>query len=113
MKRVGLVHLWSAKLTALSRDHRQIMGTKGTIRFQEKEGDLPGWQVYTELFEPADVVYLEVEGIQADVTMIGSPWGHAAGTVLLRLPAATARQLGLVPPDWKNDASGSKVDSVN
>ncbi|SOE92921.1 hypothetical protein SAMN05414139_05682 [Burkholderia sp. D7] len=84
------------------------MGTKATIRFQQKEDDLPGWQVYTELFEPADVVYLEVEGVQADVTMIGSPRGNAAGTVLLRLPAATARQLGLVPPDWTNDTSWSK-----
>ncbi|MGF6727572.1 hypothetical protein P3T43_006964 [Paraburkholderia sp. GAS41] len=32
----------------------------------------------------------------------------AGGTVTLRLPAATARQLGLVPPDWKKDTGWSK-----
>jgi hypothetical protein len=85
----------------------KVMGTKSTIRFQQKEGEMPGWTVYTELFEKEDVVYLEVEGVQADVTMIGGPWA-APGTVLLRLPAATARQMGLVPPDWKNDTSGQE-----
>jgi hypothetical protein len=84
------------------------MSTKATIRFQLKEGGLPGWQVYEELFEREDIVYLEVEGVQADVTMIGGMWGADAGTVLLRLPAATARQLGLVPPDWKKDTGWSK-----
>jgi hypothetical protein len=85
------------------------MSTKANIRFQQKEGELPRWQVYEELFEKEDVVYLEVEGIQADVTMIGSLWGADAGTVTLRLPAATARQLGLVPGDWKKDAPCSEA----
>jgi hypothetical protein len=84
------------------------MSTKSTIRFQQKEGELPGWQLYTELFEKEDNVYLELEGVQADVTMIGSLLGSAPGTVLLRLPTATARQLGLVSPEWARDASGSK-----
>ena len=64
------------------------MSTKSTIRYQHKEGDLPGWQLYTELFENEDLVYLELEGVQADVTMIGNLWGAAPGTVLLRLPTA-------------------------
>ncbi|MEX3932164.1 hypothetical protein AB4Y32_10195 [Paraburkholderia phymatum] len=80
------------------------MGTKDTIRFQEKTGELPGWTLYTELFEKDDIVYLELEGVQADVTMIGSLWGHPTGTVVLRLPTATARQLGLVPREWTRDA---------
>ena len=76
------------------------MSTKSTIRFQPKEGNLPGWQLYTELFEPEAAVYLELEGVQVDLTLIGSPWGQTAGTLLLRLPAVTARQLGLVAPEW-------------
>jgi hypothetical protein len=58
-----------ATLAIPSRDHRQTRGTKCKIGFQQREGDLPGWQVYTELFEPEDVVYLELEGVQANVAM--------------------------------------------
>ncbi|WP_175773260.1 hypothetical protein [Paraburkholderia phenazinium] len=78
------------------------MSTKGTIRHQSKEGEQPGWSLYTEIFETDDVLYLELEGIQADITMIGN-MEHAPGTVLLRLPVATAKQLGMVPPDWERD----------
>lgn len=39
---------------------------------------------------------MELEGVHADVTMIGSLWGSAPGTILLRLSMATARQLDLV-----------------
>ncbi|MGF6933625.1 hypothetical protein OKW41_002764 [Paraburkholderia sp. UCT70] len=81
------------------------MGTKDTIRFQDKTGDLPGWTPYTEMFEKEDTVYLELESVQADVTMINSVWGHPSGTVVLRMPTATARQLGLVPQEWTRDAS--------
>lgn len=79
------------------------MGTKASIRYQEKEGDLPDWHLYAEIFETDDVVYLELNGVQADVTMIVSAWGPAAGTVLLRLPTDTAKQLGLVPATWEKD----------
>jgi hypothetical protein len=41
--------------------------------------------------------------VQANVTMFAD-MEAAGGTVTLRLPAATARQLGLVPPDWKKDS---------
>lgn len=84
------------------------MSTKATVRYQAKDGDLPAWHLYEELLDAEDVVYLEVERIQADVTMIGPAWGHDAGTVVLRLPVGTARQLGLIPTDWKKDASWSK-----
>ncbi|WP_027802507.1 hypothetical protein [Paraburkholderia dilworthii] len=79
------------------------MGTKSTVRFEEKTADLPGWTLYTEMFETEDAVYLELSGVPADVTMIDSVWGHPPGTVLLRLPTATARQLGLVPKEWTRD----------
>jgi hypothetical protein len=79
------------------------MSTKASIRYQHNDGELPDWHLYTEIFDNEDVVYLEYNGVQADVTMIDSNWGPAAGTVLLRLPTATAKQLGLVPPTWKNE----------
>lgn len=72
------------------------MSTKSSIRYQKKEGDLPAWHLYEEAFEKTDVVYLELEGVQADVTMIDTPNAYSS-TVLLRLPKATARQLGLLP----------------
>ena len=50
-----------------------------TIRFYEKAGNLPGWTLYTELFENEDAVYLELEGVQADVIMIDNIWGPPPG----------------------------------
>lgn len=73
------------------------MSTKASIRYQEKEGELPEWHLYREVFEKEEVVYLELNGVQANVTMIDTLWGASAGTVLLRLPTATAKQLRLVP----------------
>ena len=71
------------------------MSTKERLRSHDKVGDLPGWELYTELFE-ADSVYLQFDGVEAEITMTGN-LERAPGTVLLRLPVATARQLGLVP----------------
>jgi hypothetical protein len=85
------------------------MSTKATLRHQDAEGELPAWQVYEELFEADDVVYVEFEGVQADITMIDGPF-QKAGTVRLRLPSATARQLGIVPPGWKRGNKWSKAD---
>ncbi|MGF6858505.1 hypothetical protein [Paraburkholderia sp. CI3] len=79
-------------------------GTKATIRNQDPEGKLPGWRLYEELPDADDVVYLELDGVKADVTMIEGVWSRA-GTVLLRLPTVTTRQVGLVPADWKHDNS--------
>lgn len=78
------------------------MSTKATIRYHHGEGGEPSWHLYEEAFEKDDVVYLELEGVQADVVMIDSAWAKA-GTVLLRLPAATAKQLGLVPAELKEN----------
>jgi hypothetical protein len=66
-------------------------------------------ELYTEkMFEKHDAVYLEIEGVQADVTMINSLWGRPPGTVVLRLPTDTARQLGLVPNEWTRNTPRSK-----
>lgn len=72
------------------------MSTKTSIRYHHGEGREPSWHLYEEALEKDDVVYLELEGVQVDVVMIDSAWAKA-GTVLLRLPNATARQLGLLP----------------
>lgn len=72
------------------------MSTKSSIKYHNGLNGEPSWHLYAEAFEKEDVVYLELEGVQADVVMIDSVWAKA-GTVLLRLPNATARQLGLVP----------------
>jgi hypothetical protein len=82
------------------------MSTKSTIRHQPKTGELPGWHLYREGFE-GDAVYLELEGVLADITMIDSPWGRTPGTVLLRLPVATAQQLGIVPRKGTDDPTPS------
>jgi hypothetical protein len=82
------------------------MSTKATIRFQREENGLPAWHLYEELFDPADVVYLELEGVQADLSMIGNIEVRP-GTVVLRLPSATAKQLGLVPAAWKKEKGNS------
>ncbi|HDR8948426.1 TPA: hypothetical protein QDA71_005492 [Burkholderia vietnamiensis] len=70
------------------------MSTKSTIRYHHGKGGEPSWHLYEEAFEKDDVVYLELEGVQADIVMIDSAWAKA-GTVLLRLPVETAKQLGL------------------
>jgi hypothetical protein len=62
------------------------MSTKNTIRFQSKDDELLGWRLYTELFEKEDHVYLELEGVEADVTMIGSLWGAGPGAVCYVYP---------------------------
>ncbi|MGF6507082.1 hypothetical protein [Paraburkholderia sp. 32] len=81
------------------------MSTRNHIKYQAKEGDQPGWDLYTEIFEPEDVVYLELNGVAAEVTMLGN-MERGPGTVLLRLPVDTAKQLGLVPPEWENSDWG-------
>jgi len=72
------------------------MSTKATIRYHPGGGEEPSWHLYEEAFEKDTVVYLELEGVPANVTMIDTAWGPKPGTVLLRLPTATARQLGLL-----------------
>jgi hypothetical protein len=73
------------------------MSTKASIKYHHGDGEEPSWHLYAEAFEKDDVVYLELEGVLADVIMIDSTRAKA-GTVLLRLPTTTAKQLGLLPP---------------
>lgn len=72
------------------------MSTKATIRYHISQDGQPSWHLYQELLDKDEMVYLELEGVQGDVIMIDSA-SAKAGTVLLRLPTDTARQLGLLP----------------
>ena len=67
------------------------MSTRNHIRYQAKKGDQPGWDLYTELFEPDDVMYLELDGVAAEVTMLGN-MERGPGAVLLRLPVGLFRR---------------------
>lgn len=78
------------------------MSTKEPINRQARIGDQPGWHLYSEMFDP-DHVYLELDGIAAEITMTGN-MERPPGTVLLRLPVATAKQLRLVPESWDSSA---------
>ena len=64
------------------------MSTKTSIGYHYGEGKEPSWHLYEEAFEKDDVVYLELEGVQADVVMIDSVLGgqgrHGAATVAQR-----------------------------
>ncbi|MGF6444730.1 hypothetical protein [Paraburkholderia atlantica] len=73
------------------------MSTKSSIRYHHGEDGEPSWHLYEEAFEKDNVVYLELKGVQANVIMIDTAWAEE-GTVLLRLPTLTAKQLGLLPP---------------
>ncbi|NIF76086.1 hypothetical protein F3J20_01520 [Paraburkholderia sp. Cy-641] len=73
------------------------MSTKSSIKSHHGNDGEPSWHLYRDVLEKDNVVYLELDGVQADVVMIDSIWAKA-GTVLLRLPIATAMQLGLLPP---------------
>lgn len=77
------------------------MSTKVSIRFHNGANREPSWRLYTEAFEKDNFVYLELEGVQANLVMLDSP--YMSPGVLLRLPTATARQLGLLPSDAESD----------
>ena len=83
-----------------------------TIRDQEKDGAQPGWHLYEEMLDPDDFVYLELDGVQLDVNVFGrggALMGSPPSTVLLRLPSATARQLGMLPPTWSTRRSKDNI----
>lgn len=94
-----LVRLWPARYTDNRHPYSDghPMSTKASIKYHHGEAGEPSWHLYAEAFEKDDVVYLELEGVLADVVMIDSAWTKA-GTVVLRLPTTTAKQLGLLPP---------------
>ncbi|MGF6932769.1 hypothetical protein OKW41_001908 [Paraburkholderia sp. UCT70] len=88
-----------------SQKGQGFTSTRNHIRYQAKEGDQPGWDLYTEIPQPDDVVYLELNGVAAEITMLGN-MERGPGTVQLRLPVDIAKQLGLVPPVWEKSDWG-------
>lgn len=76
------------------------MGTHITLAANDGTDSEPSWRLYDEVFE-AGVVYLELRGVSVELQTLET----GGASVVLRLPVATAEQLGLhtvVPPDgWK------------
>jgi hypothetical protein len=83
------------------------MGTHITLAANDGTDSAPSWRLYDEVFETG-VVYLELRGVGVEVQTLET--GGAA--VVLRLPVATAEQLGLhtvVPPDgWERACDMNK-----
>lgn len=75
------------------------MSTKATLAHHSSESDDPSWHFYEEVFEK-DVVYLELTDVSVELRTLEQ--GGAA--VVVRLPLATAEQLGLTykvtPERW-------------
>jgi len=97
------------------------MSTKCTIQFYRGNDTLPAWHFYEEAFEEADFqetfeeagfVYLQLTGVQVDVVTIA----EKLPLVVLRLPTATARQLGLFStggrPTWIDEARARQTTPV-
>lgn len=76
------------------------MSTKNPIKWKASEPGLPGFQVFTDVTEEwglaADEeapVYLQLEGVAVQLETLA----NGGATVSVRLPAQTARELGLIP----------------
>lgn len=86
------------------------MSTKNPIKWKEAQGDLPGFQVYTDVTEEWGLqkgqeapVYLQLEGVAVQLETLAG----GGATVSIRLPAQTARELGLIPKSRKNPTNSS------
>lgn len=81
------------------------MSTKNPIKWKEAKAGLPGFQVYTDVTEEWGLaegeeapVYLQLEGVAVQMETLA----NGGATVSVRLPAQTARELGLLPKARKN-----------
>lgn len=77
------------------------MSTKATLAHHDSGTGEPSWHFYEEVFE-SGVVYLELQGVSVELRTRE----QGGADVVLRLPVATAKQLGLhtsVSPDrWES-----------
>jgi hypothetical protein len=91
------------------------MSTKATLAHRNVDGDEPNWHLYEEVFE-AGVVYLQLEGVDIEVSTLDRRRDSSGVALVLRLPMATATQLGLpsiVPPErWARACERDKCGGV-
>ncbi|MGF6776189.1 hypothetical protein [Paraburkholderia sp. GAS334] len=66
------------------------MSTKATLSHHVSTAREPSWHFYEEVFE-AGVVYLELRGVSVELSTLEK----GGAVVTIRLPVATAEQLGL------------------
>ncbi|WP_175980015.1 hypothetical protein [Caballeronia zhejiangensis] len=69
------------------------MSTKSTIKWREQTETAPGFHLYDDVFDAEDdpPVYLQIDGINASVSIIGD-----SASVTLALPRELARALGII-----------------
>lgn len=79
------------------------MSTKSSIKWKERTSDAPGYHLYRDVLDyfrgpdESATVHLEFDGVQAE--MVTTDRG---ATVTVVLPEATARELGILPPDARD-----------
>lgn len=87
------------------------MSTKTTLAYHDSAAGEPSWHFYEEVLE-SGVVYLELEGISAEMTTLEL----GGARVVLRLPTETARQLGLhqlvSDQRWEKAADPKKTEPL-
>jgi hypothetical protein len=74
------------------------MSTKGTLNHEYDQATGQGFHLYEEVFEPGHV-YLEVTGVPFEVASSVELSGTGTNRVVIRLPEAWARKLGLLQGD--------------
>jgi hypothetical protein len=91
------------------------MSTKATLAHRNVDGDEPNWHLYEEVFE-AGVVYLQLEGVEIEVSTLDRRRDSSGVALVVRLPMATATQLGLssiVPPErWVRACEREKSGGI-
>ena len=71
------------------------MSTRGSIKFEHDQATGQGFHLYEELFESGHV-YLEITGVPFEVASSVDLSGTGPNQVVIRLPEAWARKLGLL-----------------
>jgi hypothetical protein len=91
------------------------MSTRATLAHRNVDGDEPNWHLYEEVFE-AGGVYLQLEGVDIEVSSLDRLKGSSGVFLVVRLPIATATQLGLssiVPPErWARVCEHEKSGGI-
>lgn len=83
------------------------MSTKATLTHYIGTAGEPSWHFYEDVFQ-SDAVYLELTGVSVELRTLE----EGGATVVVRLPLATAEQLGLtskvVPERWARVCDSDK-----
>jgi hypothetical protein len=70
------------------------MSTKTSIKYKERTANSPGYHLYSDVFEPHDAVWLQLDGVHVALKTLDG-WANGVEVTIV-LPRAIARELGLV-----------------